>query len=72
MSTSMNIHADRGDKIEVEVKDWGSYLAVTIKFGSNSITMYPKETADVPVSEQLHEVLQAFSRPTIVFPDNKN
>jgi hypothetical protein len=68
MSTSMNIHADRGDKISVEVNDWGSYISVTVKFGGNSITMYPKETADVSVSEQLHEVLQAFSRPTISFP----
>jgi hypothetical protein len=68
MSTSMNIHADRGDKISVEVKDWGTYMSVTVTFGGNSITMYPKETADVSVAEQLHEVLQAFSHPTISFP----
>ena len=39
----MSIHAERGDKIAVEVKDWGTYMSVTVTFGRNSIAMYPKE-----------------------------
>jgi hypothetical protein len=72
MSTSMSIHAERGDKISLEVKDWGSYVSVTVKFGSNSFTMFPKESPDVPVAEQIHEVLKAFASPTLSFPGEEN
>lgn len=72
MSTSMSIHAEHGDKISVEVKDWGSYVSVTVKFGSNSFTMYPKESEEVSVAEQMREVLKAFANPTLSFPDKEN
>lgn len=72
MSTSLSIHAERGDKISVEVKDWDSYVAVTVKFGRNSFTMFPQESEDVSVAEQIHEVLKAFANPTISFPTQEN
>jgi hypothetical protein len=68
----MNIHAERGDKISVEVKDWGAYLSVTINFGRNSVTMFPKESEDVSVAEQIHEVLKAFSNVSVSFPNQEN
>lgn len=72
MTTSMNIHAERGDKISVEVKDWETYISVTIAFGRNSITMYPKESEDVSVAEQIHEVLKAFANVSVSFPNQEN
>lgn len=72
MSTSMNIHAERGDKIAVEVKDWGTYMSVTIAFGRNTISLFPKEHEGVSVSEQIHEVLKALASPTISFPNQEN
>lgn len=72
MSTQVNIHAERGDKISVEVKDWDTYMSVTVKFGSNSVTMYPKESSDVSVAEQIHEVLKAFANVSVSFPNQEN
>ena len=72
MTTSTNIHAERGDKISVEVKDWDTYISVTVTFGRNSFTMYPKESEDVSVAEQIHEVLKAFSTVSVSFPNQEN
>jgi hypothetical protein len=72
MSTSMSIHAERGDKIAVEVKDWGTYMSVTVTFGRNSIAMYPKEHEGVSVAEQIHEVLKAFANASVSFPNQEN
>lgn len=69
MSTSTNIHAKDGDKISVEIKDWETYISVTVNFGNNSFTMYPKDsTKDVAV--QVHEVLKALCNPEMSFPGN--
>lgn len=72
MTTSMNIHAERGDKISVEVKDWETYISVTIAFGRNSIMLYPKEHEGVSVAEQIHEVLKAFANVSVSFPNQEN
>lgn len=72
MSTSMNIHAERGDKIAVEVKDWGTYMSVTIAFGRNTISLFPKEHEGVSVSEQIHEVLKALATVSVSFPNKEN
>jgi hypothetical protein len=68
MSTSMNIHAETGDKISVEIKDWETYISVTVAFGRNSFTMYPKESSDISIAEQIHEVLKAFANVSVTFP----
>jgi len=67
MSTSMNIHANDGDKLSVEIKDWGTYISVTFNYGRNSVTMYPKD-GDTSVAVQVHEVLKALSNPEMSFP----
>ena len=69
MSTQMNIHANDGDKLSVEIKDWGTYISVTFNYGRNSVTMYPKD-GDKSVAVQLHEVLKALSNPEMSFPGN--
>ena len=69
MSTQMNIHANDGDKLSVEIKDWGTYISVTFNYGRNSVTMYPKD-GDKSVAVQVHEVLKALSNPEMSFPGN--
>lgn len=67
MSTQTSIHAESGDKLSVEIKDWETYISVTISFGRNSVTMYPKD-GDKSVAVQVHEVLKALSNPEMSFP----
>jgi hypothetical protein len=69
MSTSTNIHANDGDKLSVEIKDWGTYISVTVNFGGHSITMYPKDHT-VAIAAQVHEVLKALCNPEMSFPGN--
>ena len=67
MSTQTSIHAENGDKLSVEIKDWETYNSVTISFGRNSVTMYPKDGAET-VAEQVREVLKALCNPVMSFP----
>ena len=69
MSTTTSIHAENGDKLSIEIKDWETYISVTISFGRNSVTMYPKD-GDKSVAVQVREVLKALSNPEMSFPGN--
>ena len=68
MTTNVSMHGKKGDKISVEVNDWGTYISVEVSFGGSSVTMYPKENSDVSVAEQVHDILKAFASVTVNFP----
>ena len=65
MSTSISIHPTKpSDALSVDIVRWGEkYLSVQIKFGSNKITIYPKD--EDTIEEQLTAVLKAFSNVNV-------
>ena len=69
MSTSISLHANRGDSISVKVRDWNNYISVSITFGDHSVDFYPvPKVAGESTAEQVRQVLLALSNPQISYP----
>jgi hypothetical protein len=68
MSTSISLHANRGDRIQLKIRDWNNYISVSITFGDHAVDFYPVPSAGESTAEQVRELLLALSNPEISYP----
>ena len=68
MSTSISLHANRGDRIQLKIRDWTNYISVSITFGDHTVDFYPVASAGESTAEQVRELLVAFANAEVSHP----
>jgi hypothetical protein len=69
MSTSISLHANRGDSIQLKIRDWTNYISVSITFGDHTVDFYPvPKNVGESTAEQVRELLVAFANAEVSHP----